>query len=184
LNGGDPYHLTVHQLEQQNAQRPHIGFVVVSVHVSNFGSHVVKRATNTLLLEAFKQLTGPTEVTQLDVEIVVEKKVFGFDVSVDDAEFVQMSHCANSLVKESKSKMLRESFARVNVEKQATVFGHFEKYVYALLVFKVAHHFDYEGVVQLRVDPDLFVNVEFVVTRQTALGNLFKRPLLMRRSDW
>ena len=63
----------------------------MSIHVSYFRSHVVKSATNALLFEVFKQLTRPAEITQLNVEVVIEQKVFRFDVPVNDAFLVQMT---------------------------------------------------------------------------------------------
>jgi hypothetical protein len=73
---------------KQNAQRPHIDFLVVTRFLQHFWRHVSLRAAVSLPLSTVKVGTCP-EVTELHVAFCVQQKIFQFHVSMAQAVLMQ-----------------------------------------------------------------------------------------------
>lgn len=99
-------------LQQGNAQAPHVARNGVTLARYSFGCHVVTRANKRVGVALCAKLAGYTEVAQLDLTVATEKDVGWFDIAVDDAVLVQVGQA----VEDAFCDLTQHLFARAAAE--------------------------------------------------------------------
>ena len=181
--GGAPIHTTVQELIQHDSQTPNVNFESMLSFDDDLWRHVLVGATNAGSHIQLGGLARPSEVAQLDVEPIVQKQVFGFYVSVDDVVLVQELHSQTRLVEKPHCQILRQTFVRVDVEKQTPVRRTLEQNVEVAFGETAANVTNDARVGQRFVEVDF--NLQVVNIRSCQFGKVYllKKPLLERICD-
>ena len=108
--------------------------------LKHFGCDVVRRSANSPLLLAVKiELGGKTEVSQLDLHLVVEEQVAELEVSVDYAVRVQVLERVDDLLGVALDLELVETLAPLQQLVHALVAAELEENVDTLAVLEKVH---------------------------------------------
>ena len=82
--------------------------MVVRLIRDHFRSHVLKSAAKSVPLGVDLLFHAPSEVANFQHVFVAHKQVFGFEISMDEAVYVQKVNACNSLDEEVKGLVLCE----------------------------------------------------------------------------
>lgn len=106
-------------LAQQDPQTPDIGFKRMGSLVKNLGRHVLVGSADRVSASSLRvQSARPAEIADFHSVVFSQKKIFRFDVPVDDAPFVEMGYGQGRLVKKAEGKWLGEPLLCVDIAKE------------------------------------------------------------------
>lgn len=137
--------------EQQHSQTPHVHFLVVVLFLEYFRGHVLEGAAKGVSLSV---LSGPAEVTQLDVQVLVQQNVFGLDISMHDSGVVHVLHGLANLSEKGLHLFAVEGGVFSEILEEIALRGVFEHQVDLVGLVEVVEESDYVLVGQLLVDGD------------------------------
>lgn len=63
----------------------------------------------------FGEIAGPAEITQLDIKLAIQQNILWLEIAMNYPLVVEVLYCLSSLVKESESEFMWQSFLRMNV---------------------------------------------------------------------
>jgi hypothetical protein len=125
----------------------------------HFRRHVLVSAADAGADVFFIRPTGPPEVAQLHVVLVVEQQVLRLDVPVNDALVVQVLHSQGRLVQEPHGQVPRQAVLGVDEEKHAAVAGVLEQQIDHVALSQTVEVLDSVGVFEGLVEFDFIGQV-------------------------
>ena len=95
--------LAMAQLIQENSQTPQVKQMVMRLLFHHFGCHILQSSAESISLFTLFiwLLNAPTEVTNFEYIFFTNEKIFGFQITMDEAILVQKvnaSHCLDKKV--------------------------------------------------------------------------------------
>ena len=89
--------------------------------------HVLISATNTRSVIVIFIETGPAEITQFDIKLIIQQNILRLDVPMYKITLVQILNSQSTLVEKSKSQFLRQPVFDIYIEEQAAISGVFKQ---------------------------------------------------------
>ena len=111
----------MNQFVKEDTKTPYIESVIVRAIVKHFWGHVLKSPTKCVPLLFTVCLNTPTKVTYLQHVVIVYKKIFWFDVSVNETIFVKEVNASTSLDKEVESLIFTQLLLFPDQKKQISL---------------------------------------------------------------
>lgn len=109
--------LALAELDEEDADRPHVHTVVVRLAADDFGRHPVRRADDRLaLLRVLVELCGIAKVRELHIAVHGEQDVVRLDVAVDARVLVDVAECAQHTPEDVADLPLGEKQLPVQLE--------------------------------------------------------------------
>lgn len=157
---------------EQNAQRPDVHLASVTLHLQNFGSHVV--VSPAVGGSVVFTLEGrPAEVCDFDVALGVQEKVLGLQVPVDDAPVMDVVEPEGGLQDINEGLSLDESLFSLHVLEEVTVLREVEHHIDILGIFETKVQLQNVVVFEGLLDFDFLLHValQVVFLNQGLLDN-------------